>query len=245
MTHQHQSNTLLDLAKIKALQNELNDRILKRLNKSVVFADGPFMEWFNLTVGIDSLISKAGVHNLKEFSSLENGDMNVKAVFLLSQPLRGVVIETLKDILISSKFQFVLIVTNLDPSVYDETPDHFDSVTDKCLFWMSNANYTCEIVLEKFPFVFLPQQLNGNEDDNSTMLFLNPLCSWSNVDYSNHVTNIDTYQRLVKQEMIELHSSGSGSTANKDDIQHYYTYLGKNEQENLKVIIQKFAKVLL
>ncbi len=64
----------------------------------------------------------------------------MKAVFFISQPLRGIVIETLKDIIRSSKFQYITIVTNLNPSCYGENSEsYFDDIRDKCLIWMENA----------------------------------------------------------------------------------------------------------
>ncbi len=63
--------TSLNFDRVKTIQNDLNEKILKRLNKSVIFSDNQFMEWFNLTIGIDKLIKTSGAHNLKEFSSFE------------------------------------------------------------------------------------------------------------------------------------------------------------------------------
>lgn len=62
---------LLSFEKILQYQYEINDKLLQKLNKSIVFADYQFLEWFNLTVGIDQLIKKAGIINIKKFSSLE------------------------------------------------------------------------------------------------------------------------------------------------------------------------------
>ena len=48
--------TNLNLDRIKHLQNELNEKLIKKLNKSVVFADSQFLEWFHLTLGLDKLL---------------------------------------------------------------------------------------------------------------------------------------------------------------------------------------------
>ena len=56
---------------IRSIQSGLNEKILKKLNKSVVFADFQFVEWFNLTVGIESLIRTGGALNLKEFGPFQ------------------------------------------------------------------------------------------------------------------------------------------------------------------------------
>lgn len=63
----------------------------------------------------------------------------MKTVFFVSQPLKGLVLETLKDIIRSSKFQFVTLVTNLNPACYDEDMDYIDTIRDNILFWMENA----------------------------------------------------------------------------------------------------------
>lgn len=124
--------------RVKSLPIELNERLLKRLNKSIVFADAQFMEWFTLTVGVDAVLSHGGAHNIKEFSALENGEEHPKAVFLIAQPLRGIVLDTLKEIIIASKFQYVTIVTSIEPIAYDESRELFDRLTDECLIWMSD-----------------------------------------------------------------------------------------------------------
>ena len=71
----------------------------------------------------------------------------MKAVFFVSQPLKGLVLETLKDIIRTSKFQFVTLISNLDPTSYDELPNYFDKVQDNCLIWMGNAVGHSEHVL--------------------------------------------------------------------------------------------------
>ena len=62
--------TSLNIDTIQNIQLQLNDRLLKRLKKAIVFADNQFMEWFTLTSGIDYL-TKSGLSNIKEFSSFE------------------------------------------------------------------------------------------------------------------------------------------------------------------------------
>jgi FtsZ-interacting cell division protein YlmF len=62
----------------------------------------------------------------------------LKGAFFISQPLKGLVLEILKDILTSSKFQYIMIITNVNPRNYDETMDYFDTIKDNCLIWMEN-----------------------------------------------------------------------------------------------------------
>lgn len=132
------AGTSTSLERIKSLPAELNERLLKRLNKSIVFADAQFMEWFTLTLGVDVLLKQAGAHNVKQFSAFENGDEHAKAVFLIAQPIRDLVWDTLKEIIIASQFKYVTIVTSIDPNSYDESGDLFDRLTDQCLIWMSD-----------------------------------------------------------------------------------------------------------
>jgi hypothetical protein len=72
------------------------------------------------------------------FFKFKNGGENLKAVFFISQPLKGIVLETLKDILLASKFQFLTIVTNVNPVSYDQSMEYFDEIRDDCLMWLSN-----------------------------------------------------------------------------------------------------------
>jgi hypothetical protein len=68
MSNQEGSN--LNFKNIQTFQTCLNEKVIKRLKKSIVFADNQFMEWFSLTIGVDYLI-KSGVLNIKEFSSFQ------------------------------------------------------------------------------------------------------------------------------------------------------------------------------
>jgi hypothetical protein len=71
------------------------------------------------------------------------------------------------------------------------------------------------------------------------MLYLNPFTSWSsssNEENFNQLVSFETYQRLVKQEMNELHSLANSSAANaKDHFQQYYHNLNQAESMELKV----------
>ncbi len=59
--------TSLNFEYIKKYQDELNESLFKKLNNSVLYADQQFMEWFHLTCGLDILIKKFAVTNIKEF----------------------------------------------------------------------------------------------------------------------------------------------------------------------------------
>ena len=76
---------------------------------------------------------------MRIIKSNKNGEDLLKGVFFLAQPLKGMCLETLKDIICSSKFQYVIIVTNVNPASYDQTIDYFDQIRDECLIWMKDA----------------------------------------------------------------------------------------------------------
>ena len=130
---------LLNLTNVLRLQADLNRRLLKLTAKAVVFADAQFVEWFNLTAGIDELVRAGGIVNLKEFDAFQTGGSNVKGVFFVSQPLVGAVVDTLRDIVQSSQFQVVYIVTSVQPASFDETDEYFDTLKDSCLMWMKDG----------------------------------------------------------------------------------------------------------
>lgn len=241
--------TSVNFDSIKRIQLDLNERLLKKLNRSIVFADNQFIEWFNLTVGIDAIIRVGGAFNIKEFNSFQNGDDYMKAVFFISQPLKDIVLETIKDIIRSSNFQYLTIITNLDPVFYDEDAQYFDEIRDKCLIWMNNANFTCDIFHERFPFACMPHSLSPNPTNNSSyQCFLNPLSSWSqnnNLNNFNQIVNVDTYQRLVNQEQHELHTLASSTVANsKDYFQQYYQNFTPDDINELKSLSYSLNEML-
>jgi hypothetical protein len=61
----------LNIDRIKTIQNQINEKFYKKLNKSVIFIDSLFSEWFHLTCGLETLIKIGGAVNIKEFSSLQ------------------------------------------------------------------------------------------------------------------------------------------------------------------------------
>ena len=64
-------STSLNLEHMKKIQSHLNEKLLKKLNRSILFADGQFIEWLHLTVGIDALIRQGGAFNIKQFNSFQ------------------------------------------------------------------------------------------------------------------------------------------------------------------------------
>ena len=114
-------------------------------------------------------------------------------------------------------------------------------------------NFTCDILCENFPFAFLP--FNPKTVSN-VLLYLNPLSSPQLSDNFNQIVNIETYQRLVRQdEMNAMNSGGSTSTNTNDYFQPYYNNLGVTEQTELNVrkaqdwldlrLVRSFSKTLI
>ena len=78
----------------------------------------------------------------------------------------------------------------------------------------------------------------------TTMLYLNTFSSWHSSlseENFNQIVSFETYQRLVKQEMNELHSLANSSASNtKDHFQQYYHNLNHIEMNELKVSINLY-----
>ena len=65
------NQTSIDLSRLKTSQNDLNEKLFKKLNKSIIFADNQFLEWFNMTCGIAKLFKSGGIQNIKKFNSFQ------------------------------------------------------------------------------------------------------------------------------------------------------------------------------
>ena len=61
----------LNIDRIKSIPNQINEKLVKKLNKSLLFLDSQFAEWFHLTTGLETFIKQYGVLNIKEFSSFQ------------------------------------------------------------------------------------------------------------------------------------------------------------------------------
>ncbi len=71
--------TSINFSHIKTIQSDLNNKLLKKLNRSIVFADRQFLEWFHMTIGIEALMRLGGAFNVREFNSFQVGaHQNIK-----------------------------------------------------------------------------------------------------------------------------------------------------------------------
>ena len=107
--------------------------------------------------------------------------------------------------------------------------------------WMGNPNFTCDLYYEKFPFALMPT--NPRAPANNVGLFLNPLASWLSVTTNeslNQVVSLETYNRLVRQELNQPFSSTSSSTgssnaASNANFDQYYHNFNDSELKEINV----------
>ncbi len=77
---------------------------------------------------------------------------------------------------------------------------------------------------------------------------MNPFASWSlstsDTSKLNQIVGAETYQRLIKQEMHELHTLAQSSNSNKDHFEKYYSNFDQTELRELKSIGQSLNEML-
>ncbi len=79
---------------------------------------------------------------------------------------------------------------------------------------------------------------HNSDDQSQALFFLNPLSSWSenNTDTFNQLVNLETYQRLVKQEFNDNAMNNTAANV-KDHFQNYHHHLSTDDSNELKVFI--------
>ncbi|XP_019643683.1 PREDICTED: sec1 family domain-containing protein 2-like isoform X2 [Branchiostoma belcheri] len=136
------------------------DRVCAKVNKAVVFLDGPSAEVLHWCGGAARLF-KAGAVNVKEFSSFESAkDDQPKAVFVLSSVLKGQAMTVIRDIITASQFQYCVVVCSVNHYTHQtvhgaqesESREVFDQFEEKMCEWMGNMNYTAEVLYEPVSF---------------------------------------------------------------------------------------------
>ncbi|XP_078685938.1 sec1 family domain-containing protein 2-like isoform X1 [Branchiostoma floridae x Branchiostoma belcheri] len=136
------------------------DRVCAKVNKAVVFLDGPSAEVLHWCGGAARLF-KAGAVNVKEFSSFESAkDDQPKAVFILSSVLKGQAMTVIRDIITASQFQYCVVVCTVNHYTHQtvhgaqesESREVFDQFEEKMCEWMGNMNYTAEVLYEPVSF---------------------------------------------------------------------------------------------
>jgi len=126
----------------------------KKCGRAVVFIDTPAAECLHWSGGV-ALLHRAV--SIREFSIFETaGKEYKKAVFILSGPVVGKVLNTLKSILQNSSLEYVVVITTCHPTVHtwaqhpardwnSEDRSGFDQLENQVLMWMGNVNLTAEI----------------------------------------------------------------------------------------------------
>ncbi|XP_068175682.1 sec1 family domain-containing protein 2 [Antennarius striatus] len=139
------------------------EKVLSKVRRAVVFMDDRCAEALHWSGGAAVLL-EAGATNVKEFSSFEACSADEpKAVFVVSTLLKGRTVDTIRDILSLSHFQYCVVVTAVAHSVHlfanNVTTDMegspvFEQFEEKLCEWMGNMNYTAEVT--HVPVVFAP-----------------------------------------------------------------------------------------
>eukprot|EP00058_Branchiostoma_floridae_P023807 XP_002609297.1 hypothetical protein BRAFLDRAFT_59700 [Branchiostoma floridae] len=136
------------------------DRVCAKVNKAVVFLDGPSAEILHWSGGAARLF-KAGAVNVKEFSSFESAkEDQPKAVFVLSSVLKGQAMTIIRDIITASQFQYCVVVCTVNHYTHQtvhgaqesDSREVFDQFEEKMCEWMGNMNYTAEVLYEPVSF---------------------------------------------------------------------------------------------
>ncbi|CAI9724301.1 family domain-containing 2-like [Octopus vulgaris] len=130
-----------------------------KLKHSVVFIDNVSSEILHWNGGLTRLV-KAGVNDVREFSSFERAlPSQKKGVFIVSSLLQNVTAAVIQDIVQSSQFQYVIIITTVSPYTHAlcksssqgaDLPNSagqqiFHQFEDNVLEWLGNVNYTVDI----------------------------------------------------------------------------------------------------
>eukprot|EP00092_Neocalanus_flemingeri_P035560 GFUD01038706.1.p1 GENE.GFUD01038706.1~~GFUD01038706.1.p1 ORF type:complete len:662 (+),score=221.66 GFUD01038706.1:35-2020(+) len=128
--------------------------VAKKCSRAVVFIDTPAAECLHWSGGVGLLHKAASV---KEFSAFESASKHSKkGVFIISGPVSGKALSTLKCILQSSSLEYVVVITNCHPTIHTwslypakdwntEDRSGFDQLEEQVLMWMGNVNMTAEI----------------------------------------------------------------------------------------------------
>ncbi|XP_048220280.1 sec1 family domain-containing protein 2 [Perognathus longimembris pacificus] len=140
------------------------EQVLAKAKRAVVYLDAACAESLHWGCGYPRLLEAVGgpACHLKEFErdAVGGGPEQPKAVFVLSCLLKGQTVETLRDIVCRSRFQYCVVVTAVSHVVH-LTANHvpaaaaaelegqqpvFEQLEEKLCEWMGNMNYTAEVL---------------------------------------------------------------------------------------------------
>lgn len=154
---------------LTSLPGQMWETVLSKVNRAVVFLDGPCAESLHWSGGA-ALLFGAGARNVKSFSSFEAGAENEpKAVFVVSTLLKGRTADIIKDIVGLSHFRCCVVLTAVPHSVHLlaeggpgpelEARVMFTRFQEKLCGWMGDAEYTAEVMHAPVHFSRVSPQL--------------------------------------------------------------------------------------
>ncbi|CAH6888699.1 Scfd2 [Phodopus roborovskii] len=140
------------------------EQVLAKVKWSVVYLDAACAESLHWSCGSSRLLEavKGPACNLREFEpqAIGGGAQQPRAVFVLSCLLKGQTVDTLRDIIRRSHFQYCVVVTAVSHAVH-LTANHvpaaaaaelegqqpvFEQLEEKLREWMGNMNYMAEVL---------------------------------------------------------------------------------------------------
>ncbi|KAM9678157.1 sec1 family domain-containing protein 2 isoform 2-T2 [Trichechus inunguis] len=140
------------------------EQVLAKMKRALVYLDAACAESLHWGCGSTRLLEAVGspACHLREFEpdAAGGGAEQPKAVFVLSCLLKGRTVETLRDIIRRSHFQYCVVVTAVSHAVH-LTANHvpaaaaaelegqqpvFEQLEEKLCEWMGNLNYTAEVL---------------------------------------------------------------------------------------------------
>ncbi|GAB5570825.1 sec1 family domain-containing protein 2 isoform X1 [Prionailurus iriomotensis] len=140
------------------------EQVLAKVKRALVYLDAACAESLHWGCGSTRLLEAVGGPecHLREFepAAVGGGAKQPKAVFVLSCLLKGRTVETLRDIICRSHFQYCVVVTAVNHAVH-LTANHvpaaaaaelegqqpvFEQLEEKLCEWMGNMNYTAEVL---------------------------------------------------------------------------------------------------
>lgn len=140
------------------------EQVLAKVKRAVVYLDAACAESLHWGCGSTRLLEAVGgpACYLREFepAAVGGGAKQPKAVFVLSCLLKGRTVETLRNIICRSHFQYCVVVTAVNHAVH-LTANHvpaaaaaelegqqpvFEQLEEKLCEWMGNMNYTAEVL---------------------------------------------------------------------------------------------------
>ncbi|XP_075400460.1 sec1 family domain-containing protein 2 [Tenrec ecaudatus] len=140
------------------------EQVLAKMKRALVYLDAACAESLHWGCGSTRLLDSVGGPecHLREFEpqAAGGGAKQPKAVFVLSCLLKGRTVETLRDIIRRSHFQYCVVVTAVSHAVH-LTANHvpaaaaaelegqqpvFEQLEEKLCEWMGNMNYTAEVL---------------------------------------------------------------------------------------------------